>query len=270
LRKQCHSAQSRGRAEPSKGPTVRAHRRSPVFMPIRWHICGRGAGTSRRTGQLVRDDPGGDLRRSPWRACWCGAEGGASRWRAAWTVRALIFDVNGTLVDWRTDGGAGRRLRLWPAPRHQGVLVGWRRLARPLLRDDAAPAAAARRPTPNRRGLGLACELLEQQATTPDPRLPRRRCASCPVPGGDAPGADAGSGCGRSPGPRGAGNSCGRTTAGRRLRPPDAYGLPELRAVGLGDFFDPVVISADTAPQARPPALPARPPGVRARPDQAL
>jgi putative hydrolase of the HAD superfamily len=188
-------------------------------------------------------------------------------------LRALIFDINGTLIDIETDE---RREDAFRALTHflvyQGVSIGWRELRDLYFETMRRQHAASPEAHPEIDVVSVWRALLEQHATGLPDALPVEKFRQLPLTLAEMH----------------------RALVRVRLRPfPEVrtvleqmrprfrlaivsdhqtpYGLPELRAVGLRDFFDPVVISADHGFRKPDPRLfQYALAGVQARPDQAV
>ena len=162
-------------------------------------------------------------------------------------LRALLFDINGTLHDFQTDEGREDDFRaLAQFLAYQGVLIGWRPLRDLYFGTMRRQHAACREAHPEVDVVSVWREVLAQQATAWTRALPAEKVRQLPQFLAEMH--------------RGLTRLRLRPFPGvhavlGQLRPhyrlavvsdhQTPYALPELRAAGLGDFFDPVVISAD-------------------------
>jgi len=249
-----------------KGPNRPGARPSPVFHAHKGGIFAEEA--RERPGEPANSCVttwAGTCGGRPWRACLVWGRGRCEPVEGGMDLRALIFDVNGTLVDLETDEGRDDAFRLWPASSSTRGCWSAGAGCATSTSDDAAPARRLPGGHPEIDVVSVWRELLEQQATARTRACPREGAPAAPVPGGDAPGADAGPVAAVPRGPRGAGTAAAALRLAVVSDHQTPYGLPECGR-GAGRLLRPGGdLGRPRLPQARPPALRHALQGVRAR-----
>jgi putative hydrolase of the HAD superfamily len=162
-------------------------------------------------------------------------------------LRAIIFDINGTLIDIETDEGRDDMYRaLARFLTFQGIEVGWREL-RDLYFDtvrrqlDGSPE-----PHPDGDVPAAWAEIIERKASAQTRALPAEKFRQLPLFLAEMQRALSRVRLQLFPDVR---------PVLDRLRPryrlaivsdhQTAYGVPELRTVGVAEYFDPIVISSE-------------------------
>jgi putative hydrolase of the HAD superfamily len=162
-------------------------------------------------------------------------------------LRAILFDVNGTLIDIETDEGRDDVYRaLGRFLGYQGIDVAWRELRDLYFATVRRQLERSPEPHPDADVPAAWAEILQSRASERKRALPAEQLRQLPLFLAQMQRALSRNRLQLFPDVR---PVLDRLRAGYRLAivsdHQDAFAMPELRAVGVADYFDPIVISSE-------------------------